>query len=409
MACSRGDLLLLGLAAGGLVASLLWTRQWGDARPEGPKEDEEGPPQRGSEEKKKKKEKKKKEKKDDKPRSGTLGPAEAFKRRAVARGVAGGDESEITRRFPRRFELFGHVVVVKLNAGVSRGDFEECAAVFAESFAPRVVTVVLLDTVGIGGELREPQLHLLWKSATESITMPKESLKYTLRQSCDPACVSPEDVKLFETCTDSLTFTTHIENGVRYSFDVSKVMFCSGNGTERMHFSTIVAKDEVVVDMFAGIGYFTIPLAMHGGPKVIHALEKNANSVTFLKYNAVQNKVSHVIRTYCGDNREVGSELCGKCDRVLMGYIPSCEEFLPRAVSFLKVSPNGNPIGTIHYHFLSDKNNAEDTVRQHVKMSLGEDMVRLIHINAIRIVKSYAPKRFHCVADLVFESSSSEE
>ncbi|KAH9598742.1 SAM-dependent methyltransferase TRM5/TYW2-type [Trypanosoma melophagium] len=381
MAYWCGYQLLVGLTAVGAVASLLWTLH------------------RTRKEKRRGGGKKERTKKEAKTRGG---PAESFQRLAVARGVVGGDESEILRRFPRRFELFGHVVVVKLNTGVARDDFEACARVFAESFAPRVITVVLLDTDGIGGELRQPQLQVLWRSAVEHITMPKESLKYALRQSWDPECVSAEDEKLFEACTDSLTFTTHVENGVRYSFDVFKVMFCSGNGTERMHFATITARDEVVVDMFAGIGYFTLPLALHGSPKVIHALEKNSTSVTFLKYNAVQNKVSHLIRTYSGDNREVGSELCGKCDRVLMGYIPSCEEFLPRAVSFLKVSPNGNPIGTIHYHFLSDKKKAEDTVRQHVELSLGESIVRSVRVDAIRIVKSYAPKRFHCVADLVF-------
>lgn len=62
-------------------------------------------------------------------------------------------------------------------------------------------------------------------------------------------------------------------------------MFASGNGTERMRFSKIHAIGEVVVDMFAGIGYFTVPLAKHGAPSIIHAIEKNPESFRFLNDN----------------------------------------------------------------------------------------------------------------------------
>jgi len=44
-------------------------------------------------------------------------------------------------------------------------------------------------------------------------------------------------------------------------------MFAAGNGTERMRFAQMNAKDEVVLDMFAGIGYFSIPMAKKAGPK----------------------------------------------------------------------------------------------------------------------------------------------
>ncbi|PWU90909.1 tRNA wybutosine-synthesizing protein 2 [Trypanosoma cruzi] len=330
---------------------------------------------------------------------------DVFVQKAQEQGAAATEMADVVRLFPRRFELLGHVVVVKLNPGVTQEEFVCYAKAFAESFSPRVVDVVLLDTEGITGELRLPKLVTLWKKEATLITMPRESLKYALKQFKEPSYILSEDLKQFEAYADSPTFTTHVENGIRYSFDVCKVMFCSGNGTERMHFATIEARDEVVVDMFAGIGYFTLPLAVFGFVKVIHALEKNATSAGFLKYNALQNRVGHLIRTHCGDNREVASELCGQCDRVLMGYIPSCTAFLPRAVSFLKQSSHGDPVGTIHYHFLSDKKTAEETAKQHIRSELGEHVTSLMHIVALRTVKSYAPKIFHHVADIRFEAS----
>lgn len=222
-------------------------------------------------------------------------------------------------------------------------------------------------------------------------------------------CVPSLDVLeslLSEYVTPCITFTTHIENGIFYGLDVRKVMFSSGNTTERMHFATVDATDEVVVDMFCGIGYFTLPLAVHGRPRVIHALDKNEDSIAFLRLNAVLNRVGHRIRPQCGDNREVGDELIGACDRVLMGYLPSCKVHLSRAVMFLKHHPQEErPLGVIHYHYLAEPLHAKETLWRDLREELGENVVvegERVLLQALRRVKSYAPKLYHYVADVKF-------
>ncbi|RHW69445.1 methionine biosynthetic protein [Trypanosoma brucei equiperdum] len=319
------------------------------------------------------------------------------------------DVDKIVGIFPRHFELVGHVVVVKLNRGIARDVFAPYARALAESFFPRVVDVVLLDTMGIVGELREPHLEVLWSSATSHFSVNDSLLKVTKERVRKASTFTSEDAELLGSCAEAVTFTTHVENGVRYSFDACKVMFCSGNVTERMHFASIIAKDEVVVDMFAGIGYFTLPLAINGGVKIVHALEKNKYSALYLAFNAVQNKVSDLIVIHCGDNRDVGSELCGRCDRVIMGYIPSCESFLPRAISFLRRSTRGEPMGVVHYHLLSEKDQVINTVTHHVRSTLDEATTSLMRIVNFRMVKSYAPKRFHFVVDMHFSSLQEPE
>nr|WP_292478678.1 hypothetical protein [Methanothrix sp.] len=47
------------------------------------------------------------------------------------------------------------------------------------------------------------------------------------------------------------------ENGVIFHLDARKVMFSAGNLRERMHGQS--GPGEYVVDMFAGIGYFSFP------------------------------------------------------------------------------------------------------------------------------------------------------
>ena len=369
---------------------------------------------------------------------------------------------ELEALHPTRFEKHGHVVVVQQHIPLAKEEgspspthgsddeglrldgFAYYAEAFAQSLKPPA-DVVVLDDEGIGGELRTPLHRILWTSPKEALQSAATIASYIKKRGTDykfnmlrdlgldlaspPVVKTPAneeeaifpvpglqrpfyvDISPFEKFAASPTFTTHMENQTKYSFDALRVMFCSGNTDERMRFGgSVDAKDEVVVDMFAGIGYFTIPLAMRGGPTVIHALEKNPDSCEFLRLNAIQNKVEGCVVVHCGDNREVtGSTLVGRCDRVLMGYIPSCKEFLPRAFSFLKVNPNpsykGGPVerlGVVHYHFLCGRKEAHRTAYQDVISTLGIDMAGLFAIQDIHLIKSYSPKTYHYVADIQF-------
>ncbi|XP_028054851.1 tRNA wybutosine-synthesizing protein 2/3/4-like isoform X4 [Camellia sinensis] len=51
----------------------------------------------------------------------------------------------------------------------------------------------------------------------------------------------------------------HRENGILYSFDSTKCMFSWGNLSEKLRMARLDCRDEVIVDLFAGIGYFVLP------------------------------------------------------------------------------------------------------------------------------------------------------
>lgn len=51
----------------------------------------------------------------------------------------------------------------------------------------------------------------------------------------------------------------HRENGITYSFDATKCMFSWGNLSEKLRMARLDCKEETVVDLFAGIGYFVLP------------------------------------------------------------------------------------------------------------------------------------------------------
>ncbi|XP_072361368.1 tRNA wybutosine-synthesizing protein 2 homolog [Scyliorhinus torazame] len=138
----------------------------------------------------------------------------------------------------------------------------------------------------------------------------------------------------------------HIDNGIRYTFDVTKCMFSSGNITEKLRVSSFDCTGEVVVDLYAGIGYFTLPFLMHAGAAFVHACEWNPHAVAALVKNLELNKVSHRCKIHKGDNQQL--PLRNLADRVNLGLIPSSEEGWPIACQLLRENRGG--IFHIHHN-----------------------------------------------------------
>ena len=75
----------------------------------------------------------------------------------------------------------------------------------------------------------------------------------------------PENIEFVAGVNDP--FVEHLEHGIRYRFDITKIMFSKGNLAERKYLTTLVKPGEVIVDMFAGMGYFSLPIGKHSVPK----------------------------------------------------------------------------------------------------------------------------------------------
>ena len=69
-------------------------------------------------------------------------------------------------------------------------------------------------------------------------------------------------------------------------------MFSRGNISEKIRFgSKLVKSNEIILDMYAGIGYYTLPAFIKGKAKFIYACEWNSHAIQALKYNLQQNGV----------------------------------------------------------------------------------------------------------------------
>jgi tRNA wybutosine-synthesizing protein 2 len=193
--------------------------------------------------------------------------------------------------------------------------------------------------------------------------------------------------------------TTHRENGCFYRLDIQKVMFSKGNVSERARLPPLVKPGEVIADMFAGIGYFSIPLGKSSPAKKIYSIELNPEAFRFLKENVKLNRLEGKIIPIKGDCRKV--KLPEKADRVVMGYFRGTERFLPAAFSFLK------PNGIIHYHETFKREElwekSERILREYSRRS-GFYPIRMEK----HVVKQYAPWVFHAVVDAEFRKAQND-
>ncbi|XP_034740152.1 tRNA wybutosine-synthesizing protein 2 homolog isoform X2 [Etheostoma cragini] len=140
------------------------------------------------------------------------------------------------------------------------------------------------------------------------------------------------------------SWVRHVDNRIRYEFDITKCMFSAGNITEKLRVAGLDCRGETVVDLYAGIGYFTLPYLVHAGASHLHACEWNPDAVETLKKNLVANGVSDRCTVHQGDNRQL--QLCDIADRVNLGLIPSSEDGWPVACRLLKRTTGG----ILHIH-----------------------------------------------------------
>ena len=252
---------------------------------------------------------------------------------------------ELKPLLPSKWERFGDIAVIRLDAELD-GYEREVAQAYA---AVLKLKAVVRDVGGISGDLRRPVTRLLFG-------------------------------------TD--TVTTHLENGVRYRFDVAQIMFSSGNIEERERMAELKCDDETVVDMFAGIGYFSIPLAVYQKPKKVIACELNQVACGYLVENISLNEVQGMVVLFQGDNRDLPGEAFA--DRVIMGYVKTTHEFLPKAMTILKDG------GIIHYHETCPNELLPDRPIQRLCESAKGVKVDVLRMKEI---KSYAPGVSHIVVD----------
>jgi tRNA wybutosine-synthesizing protein 2 len=200
---------------------------------------------------------------------------------------------------------------------------------------------------------------------------------------------------------DSDTETAFRENYCTFHLDPMKVMFSIGNKAERARMSQLGA-GELVIDMFAGIGQFSIPMAVHARPRMIHAIEWNPDAFNYLQQNIQANRVSHLVTPHLGDTGILAPQIAkGKADRVLMGLIQGTTRYLSQAIACLHAG------GTLHVHEIGPREDAISgmiNALEHAAQHEG----RRVTLLSTRTVKTYSPGWNHFVLDAQLDEAAQD-
>lgn len=183
------------------------------------------------------------------------------------------------------------------------------------------------------------------------------------------------------------TETINKENGCLFKLDLKKVMWSKGNNNERIRIAKLVEDNETVIDMFAGIGYFSIPIGVHSNAKQVYSIEINPNSFHYLKENIKLNKINNII-PLLGDCMDITPEY--SADRIIMGYVKTTHHYLKTAIDSL------NKGGVIHYHETVPGKLMDTRPINRIKEVAGDRSVEFLKLNK---VKKYSPGVFHVVCD----------
>ncbi|MDD1727390.1 MAG: class I SAM-dependent methyltransferase family protein, partial [Methanothrix sp.] len=184
------------------------------------------------------------------------------------------------------------------------------------------------------------------------------------------------------------TSTIHKAHGLRYKVDLEGAYFTERLGTERLRVSRLVRPGDFVLDMFAGVGPFSLLLA-RGGAHVA-AMDKNPVAVRCLRENAILNKIKDM-EILEGDAAELALGFEGQADHVIMNLPHSASSFLVPAIRAAKSG------GVVHYYCIAPE---DDLYRDEALIrKAAESLEAGVEVLYRGIVRSYAPRRHNVVID----------
>ncbi len=192
--------------------------------------------------------------------------------------------------------------------------------------------------------------------------------------------------------------TIHKESGCFYKVDLAEVYFSPRLSYERMRIARLVKKGEVVVNMFAGVGCFSIMIAKSSEASKVYSIDLNPKAVQLMSENISLNKVEGRVEAILGDAWEIiETKYRGKADRVLMPLPIKAFEYLDIALIALRSIG-----GFIHYYeFIYGKKG--EKLEKDIIEKIKEKMTRM-HISyelvSSKVVRSVGPNWFQVVLDL---------
>ena len=194
------------------------------------------------------------------------------------------------------------------------------------------------------------------------------------------------------------TETEYKENGCRFIVDVEKAFFSPRLSTERERISNLVNDGDVIVNMFGGVGMFSL-LAAKKKSCTVYNIDINPIASRLCEENIKINKLKGRVISLNGDSSKIiQDKLQEKADRVLMLLPERSDEFLDVAISSLKKN------GVIHYYSHIHAEKKQDAPKLSEEHFLNINNIKSKIISS-RIVRPVGPRFYQTVVDVEVQKS----
>ncbi len=193
--------------------------------------------------------------------------------------------------------------------------------------------------------------------------------------------------------------TIYKEHGCSFKLDIRKVYVSPRLNYEHARIAKLVKPGEVIINMFAGIGTFSIIIAKYSKPRKIYSIDINPDAYNYMVENVKLNNVEEIVKPILGDAAKVIMErLTSVADRVIMPLPGLCYEYLEYAIMGLKKGIKGY----IHVYDFTEADKGEDPIAK-VKEKFREKLSGLgikHHVIFKRIVRTVGPRKYQVVLDI---------
>ena len=189
------------------------------------------------------------------------------------------------------------------------------------------------------------------------------------------------------------TETEYKEFGCRFVVDVANAFFSPRLSTERERIANLIQDGETMVNMFAGVGMFSI-MAAKKKKCTVYSLDINPIASKLCERNIEINKLAGNVISINGETPKIIDEqLENKADRTLMLLPERSDDFLDSAI---KTTKDG---GIIHYYSHIHADKKADAGKLSEKHYLDVTPVKS-EILTSKIVRPVGPRYYQTVVDV---------
>lgn len=255
------------------------------------------------------------------------------------------------------------------------------------------------DIVGDVAIIRVPEpLQRRSQTIAEAVMKTHKHVKAVWRQS-SPVSGNLRLRKLEWVAGERRTETIHKEHRCVFKVDLAHCYFSPRLSYERTRIAKLVQTGEVLVNMFAGVGCYSIIIAKHSEAEKIYSIDINSKSIEYMRENIRLNKVEGKVIPVQGDSKQVIQEkLQNIAERVLMPLPELAYEYLDYAFAALK--PKG---GWIHYYDFTHTDKEESPIKK-IEAKVAKKLRNLgidFKMPFSRVVRTTGPNWYQIVIDIL--------